>query len=213
MVEIGRLLILIGVGALGLTLLGAAVVWSMDERRTVRRGLRKVLGEEPHALLVARGRGRGVGFNFSTNRLAVAWDAGAWCLVYFVDELIGAELIVDGQVIGRVHRGEARRAVDAYTAANQFVRLRLVFSDPAYPDFDLDLWTAEDDGRRGALTSAEAVQEANRWLARTEALLRRAIPRRMSPVVAPAPLFAQEPETAQPEPANPDSEDDGSLTV
>ena len=208
--EIGRLLILIGLAAVGLTVLGGAVIWSMDEVRTVRRGLRKVLGDEPHALLIARGRGKGVGFNFSTNRLAVTWDAGAWCLVYFVDELIGAEIIVDGQVIGRVHRGEPRRAVDALTPADQFVRLRLVFSDPAHPDFNLELWTAADDGRRGAQSSAEALQEANRWLARTEALLRRSAPRRLSPAVAATPLFPQEPE---PTALDAEPDDGDSLTV
>ncbi|HSV01741.1 MAG TPA: hypothetical protein VLI41_00920 [Phenylobacterium sp.] len=197
--EMTRLLLLVVVGGLGLTLAGAAAAWSMDESRRVSRGLRKVLGEAPHAQLIARGRGRGVGFNFSKNLLAVAWDGGAWCLIYGVDELIGAELVADGQVMGRVHRGEARRALDSLVGAERLVRLRLLFSDPAHPDFDLDLWMAADPARRGWPTAAEAMEEANRWLARTEALFRRPLPRRLAPVVAAAPPPASEPEP-EPEP-------------
>lgn len=204
-----RLVLLIVMAGLGLTAAGGVAAWSMDESRRIRRGLRKVLGENPHALLIAAGRGRGVGFNFTKNLLAVAWDAGAWCLIYGVDELIGAELVVDGQVTGRVHRGEPRRAVDSLTGAERLVRLRLVFSDPAHPDFDLDLWIAADRDKRGP---AEAMEEANRWLARSEALFRRPLPRRLAPVVAAAPAPAAA--AAEPEPRlfDHDSEDDDSLT-
>jgi len=205
--EMARLVLLIVVAGLGLTAAGGAAAWSMDESRRIRRGLRKVLGEAPHALLVANGRGRGVGFNFTKNLLAVAWDAGAWCLIYGVDELIGAELVVDGQVAGRVHRGEPRRAVDSLTGGERLVRLRLVFSDPANPDFDLDLWIAADQRKR---TATEAMEEGNRWLARTEALFRRPLPRRLSPVVAAA--TAPAPREPDPPPFDRDAEDDDSLT-
>jgi hypothetical protein len=102
---------------------------------------------------------------------------------------MGAEVIVDGVVVGRAHRGETRRALDAFEAAER-VALRLVFDDPAAPDFVLDLWLAEDEGRRDELPPADAIAEANRWLARIEALLRRPITTRrpMRPsVVAPVP--------------------------
>jgi hypothetical protein len=63
--------------------------------------------------------------------------------------------------------------VDLFGGAEKQVRLRLIFDDPAHPDFDLDLWLAGDEARRKQVTPQEAVQEANRWLARTESLLRR----------------------------------------
>jgi len=77
----------------------------------------------------------------------------------------------------------------------------LIFDDVANPDFDLDLWLAEDQDRKGALTAQEATQEANRWIARVEALLRRPPGRREAPpppapvaapiaLMAPAPLAA-----------------------
>ena len=171
--EVARLLLLLALAGGALTLAGGGAVWFLDETRRIRRSLKKVLGGAPHAALTAAGRGRGVGFNFTTNQMAVCWDAGAWCLIYRVDELVGAELIVDGRVVARSHRGEARRALDVLSGAQDSVRLRFIFDDVANPDFDLDLWLAEDEDREGALSSGEATQEANRWIARVEALLRR----------------------------------------
>jgi len=186
--EVTRLLVLLGVAGLAVTLLAGLVRWQMNEAARVRRGLKAVLKGQVHGYLAALGRGRGVGFNFTGNLVAVVWDAGAWGFVYPLDELMGAEVIVDGVVVGRAHRGETRRALDAFDAAER-VALRLVFDDPAAPDFVLDLWLAEDEGRRDELPPADAIAEANRWLARIEALLRRPITTRrpMRPsVVAPA---------------------------
>lgn len=196
MTEVGRLLISLALAGAALTLLGGGVIWSMDETRRIRRSLTRVLGEAPHAMVVARGRGKGAGFNFTSNQLAVAWDAGAWCLIYRLEELVGAELAVDGQVLARVYRGEPRRALDVIRGADTQVRLRLVFDEPRNPDFVLDLWLPEDETRKGAMNAAEAIQEANRWIARVESLLRRPVPQRPTRVAAAA---ARPP----PEPARP----------
>jgi hypothetical protein len=178
--EVGRLLLALALGGVALTLLGGAVLWSRDESRRIRRGFKRVLGEAPQSILIAHGRGRSVGCNFSTNQVAVCWDAGAWCLVYRLDELVGAELVVDGRVEARVHRGEARRALDRMSGGDQQVRLRLLFSDPRHPDFNLDLWLPEDAGHKRALTPGEAIEEANRWMALIEAIVRREANRRPS---------------------------------
>lgn len=217
MTEVGRLLISLALAGAALTLLGGGVIWSMDEARRIRRSLTRVLGEAPHAIAIARGRGKGVGFNFTTNQVAVTWDAGAWCLIYRQEELIGAELAVDGQVLARAYRGEQRRALDAMRGADTQVRLRFVFDEPRNPDFILDLWLPEDDTRKGAMTSAEAIQEANRWIARVESLLRRPVPVRPPPVVAaaaaaplPEPVRVAPPPAPDPIPEPPPwEEDDG----
>ncbi|HEY8574559.1 hypothetical protein [Phenylobacterium sp.] len=182
--EVPRLILMLVLAGAVLTLLGALAIRLNDEARRVRRGLKKVLGAEPHALIVARGRGRGAGFDFGANRMAVAWDTGEWCLIYRIDELIGAELILDGQVAARAHRGEARRALDVLGGAEKEVRLRLIFDDPRHPEFVLVLWQTSDEARRGAPDAEDAVQEANRWIARVEALLRRPLPRREAPAAA-----------------------------
>lgn len=184
--EVTRLLALLGVAGIAVTVLAGIARWRMNETRRIRRGLKAVLKADTHGFLVALGRGRGVGFNFTRNQVAVVWDAGAWGLVYALDELMGAEVIVDGLVVGRVHRGEPRRALDAFDAVER-VALRLVFDDPGSPDFVLDLWLPQDEGRRDELPPGEAIAEANRWLARIEALLRRPITtRRLTPAPAPA---------------------------
>lgn len=191
--EVARLILLLAFTGGALTVLGAAFVWFLDEGRRMRRSLKKVLGGDPHALLLARGRGKAIGFDFAANTVAVTWDVGGWCLLYRVDELMGAELVLDGQVAARTHRGEPRRALDHLSGAQDHVRLRFVFDDPTYPDFDLDLWLAAADGRRKLPTAAEALQEGNRWIARMESLLRRPVPKRGVPVAVAKPAAEAQP--------------------
>jgi len=210
--EVARLLVLLGVAGAALTLLGGVAIWRMDEGRRSQRGLKVMLKGDTHGLLVARGRGRAIGFNFTTNQIACSWDQGAWGLVYELDELIGAEAIADGQVVARVHRGETRRALDSLGGAEKRVALRLAFNDVTHPEFVLDLWLPIDDGRRDAWEPEEALEECNRWLARIEALFRRpptmrarAAAATAAPVVAaPTPL----PFVLQDRPAPPQEEDD-----
>lgn len=173
MTQFGPLLVLIAIAAVLLAAMGAVVAWYNEEGRRIRRGLRRVLRGDTHALIIAYGRGRGAGFNFFSSTMAVAWDAGAWCLIYRLDELLGAELIIDGQVAGRSFRGEPRRPVDVLGGAAKQVVLRLVFDDPKYPDFALELWSAGRPVRRGELKADEAAEEGNRWLARMESIFRR----------------------------------------
>ncbi len=185
--EVARLLVLLSLAGVAVTVLAGVVRWRMTESRRIRRGLKAVLRGDVHGYLVALGRGKGIGFNFTRNQLAVVWDDGAWGYLYALDELMSAEVIIDGVVAGRVQRGEARRALDAFDAAER-VALRLVFDDPSQPDFILDLWLVQDQERRDELPPADAIAEANRWLARIEALLRRPIARKRSapdPVAAP----------------------------
>lgn len=195
--EVTRLLMLVGLAGIAVTVLAGIARWGGNESRRIKRGLKVVLKGEAHGFLPALGRGRGVGFNFTTNRVAVVWDTGAWGLTYALDELVGAETIVDGVVVGRVHRGETRMALNAFEASER-VALRLVFDDLGHPDFVLDLWLAQDEGQRYELPPAEAIAEANRWLARIEALLRR-------PTAQPRPAPAVKPlavaPTPEPEPA------------
>jgi hypothetical protein len=198
MSELARLLLFVAIAGSAVTFLGSAAIWFMDEDRRIRRALRHVLRGEPEVLILARGRGRGAGFSFATGLAAVAWDSGAWCLIYRIDELMGAELLVDGQVVGRVFRGENRRAVDQVAPQSvHTVTLRLVFDDPRHPDFDLDLWIPGDEQRRESRSPADAMQEANRWLARCEAIVRR--PQAPRPSPRPAPV-APPPEPPQPPP-------------
>ena len=148
--EAARLLTLLALAGGALTLVGGIFAYALDETRRIRRTLTAGLGGAvPQPMLVARGRGMGIGFDLSTNLVAITWDTGGWRLTYRLDELRGVELIVDRRVAARAFRSEPRRALDELADPQERVRLRFVFDDPAHPDFELDLWGPEDDGRGG----------------------------------------------------------------
>lgn len=173
MKDLAQLLLLVVLAGAAVTLAGSVALWLTDEVRGVRWALKRVLGAEPEILLTARGRGRGAGASLETGLFGVAWDSGKWCLVYRLDELMGAELIIDGQVVARAYRDEPRRALDQMVEQASRVTLRLIFDDPRHPDFELDLWQAGDERRRSGASPAQAVKDANQWLARAESILRR----------------------------------------
>ena len=168
-----KLVLALGAAAVGLTL--AAMAWTrlMNEPRRLARAFRQTLGTQPDAALIAAGTGRGVALSLAARRIAVCWDRGGWRMAYPLTELIGAELELDGHVAARALRAEARRRLDRQSGAEADVRLRFLFDDPAHPDFELVLWP-----NRAALGGfgrpREAIAEANRWLARMEAVQRRA---------------------------------------
>ncbi len=217
MTDMWRLLMMLALAGTAVTFVGSLALWWLNDERRIRRALRNVLRSEPEAMVVARGRGRGVGFSFASGMLAVAWDRGDWCLLYRIDEVTGAELIIDGQVTAKAWRGEPRRALEQAVSSADQVTLRLVFDDPRNPDFELDLWLRGDEDRRDDWSPRAAIGEANRWLARVEAIVRR--PARpaapppqiaqpvLTPVRAPDPAPAR---PATPRRASPPPEDDGS---
>jgi hypothetical protein len=199
MSELWRLLLLVTLSASAVTFVGSAAIWFMDEERRIRRALRHVLKGPPETVIVAKGRGRGAGFNFTTNQAAVAWDSGAWCLIYRIDELMGAELSVDGQVIGRVFRGEQRRAIDQIVQQAAQVTLKLIFDDPRHPDFELDVWLEGDQQHRESRSPANAIQEANRWLLRADAIVRRPLAPKARAAPASEPAIQTRPPVVEPE--------------
>lgn len=168
-----RLLLLLGVAGSALTFLGSGAAWWFEEDRRLKRLVRRALGGEPDAAIVARGRNTAAGFRLASDQIVVMRAGGANALLYPLRALVGAELIIDGQVVARAVRDEPRRALDQVAGAPTQVTLRLVFDDPRHPDFDLELWQVRDILRRDTLVPVAAIQEARSWLARAEAILRR----------------------------------------
>ncbi len=197
MTELMRLLVLLVVLGAAVTALASGFMWYSEERRRIIRGLTKVLKARPDTVLIARGRGRGVGLTLPGRAVAVAWDRGAWCLVYRLEELLGAELLVDGEVRARSYRGEPRRALERVSGSAEDVALRLIFDDPRHPDFELELWRHGDEARDQIATPGAAVQEANRWIATVDSLLRRMA--QAAPAQPPAPA---QPAAATPPPTS-----------
>ena len=201
MTDLMRLIVLLLiVGAAG-TALASGVLWYGDEGRRITRALTKVLKGRPDAILIAYGRGRGIGLYLEGRAVGVSWDRGAWCLVYRLEELIGAELLIDGEVRARAFRGEPRRPLERTSGAVGAVSLRLIFDDPRHPDFELELWEQADDAGDAGASAAASIQEANRWIASVEALLRRSArraPESPAPPPAEAPPAAQSPQPPPP---------------
>ena len=194
-----------GAGAV-LTLAAMAWTWVMNEPRRLGRAFRRGLGAAPDAALVAVGTGRGVALSLAARRFVTAWDRGAWRMDYALDDLIGAELELDGHVAARALRGETRRRLERQSGKEADVRLRLLFDDPTHPDFELVLWPAA--ARGGFARPREAIAEANRWLARIEAVQRRA----GAPAAVAKPSRGHRPLTAELEELAPEGEDADELT-
>ncbi|HZZ89615.1 MAG TPA: hypothetical protein VFE13_14910 [Caulobacteraceae bacterium] len=203
-----RLVLLVGLGGVGVTLLAMGLARLMAEDQRLLRAFRRALETRPDAAVIAHGTGRGVALGLAARRIVTVWDAGGWHKVYPLDELLGAELDLDGEVAARAMRGEPRRMLERPGGAVAEVRLRLLFDEPRHPDFELMLWPSKI-ARGAPTTPREAISEANRWIARVESLLRRtggaltltlaqaqaqAISR-PSPEAQPAKLAAAQPET------------------
>ena len=168
-----RFILIVGFAGGAMTLLAGLWAWWNEEDSRLRRLARRVLGGEPDAAIIARGRDSAAAFRLASAEVLVMRRGGANALLSPMRLLVGAELIIDGEVAARALRDEPRRALDRIAGEARRVTLRLVFDDAANPDFDLDLWLAEDALRRDARPPDAAIQEARGWLARAEAILRR----------------------------------------
>ena len=78
--------------------------WWMESERRLRRAMKSALsgGTDMHA--VAPSEGKAAGLDLENKQLAVLWDRGSIGLVFDFEEIEGAEVIVDGHVVGRVRR-------------------------------------------------------------------------------------------------------------
>jgi len=170
MAEALRVILLVALAAAALTTAALTLNWWMEPERRLRRAMLKSLGAPPEAEAISASEGRAAGLDFNGGQVAVLWDRGAHGLVYGFDEVEGGELIVDGHVVARVRRGEARKALDVMAPDAEQVTLRLLFADARYPEFELALWNAMSPGHTGS--PPEAMRLGRRWLSHLEALLK-----------------------------------------
>lgn len=188
-----RALSLFALVAAGLGLLAWTIAWWRQPLFRLRRALRRILGARPAAEALSPGQGRAAGL--AAEGLAVLWDTGDRGLVYRFDEIEGAELIVDGEIAARVRRGEAGKALERLHGKPSRVALRLIFTDPRWPEFELELQGAAGGwalSRSSPADEQDPVRQGRRWLAHIDAILkRRPRPRPAEPVPAPvAPMVA-----------------------
>lgn len=166
-----RDILLFLIAASALTAAASGVAWWLEEGRRLRRALLRALGTSSAAVVVSHGCG--AAFDLEGGRAAVATQGGRRVGVHDLADLVGAEMTVDRKVTARAWRGEGRRALDELNDEAREVELRLVFDDARDPDVAILLWREDDRAGPKGGSSGAAVAEARRWLARTEAILRR----------------------------------------
>lgn len=165
-----RLFLLVALVAAAGTTGVLALAWWMEPERRMRRAMLKSLGAPAETEAYSAAEGRAAGLDFEGGQVAVLWDRGGSGLVYAFEEIEGGEVIVDGHVLARVRRGEARKSLDVLAPDAEQVVLRLMFADARHPEFELDLWNVTAPTQTGS--PAEALRLGRRWLSHLEALLR-----------------------------------------
>jgi hypothetical protein len=165
-----RLFLLVALVAAAGTTAVLALAWWMEPERRMRRAMLKSLGAPAETEAYSAAEGRAAGLDFEGGQVAVLWDRGGSGLVYAFEEIEGGEVIVDGHVLARVRRGEARKSLDVLAPDAEQVVLRLMFADARHPEFELDLWNVTSPTQTGS--PAEALRLGRRWLSHLEALLR-----------------------------------------
>ncbi|HEV7227391.1 hypothetical protein [Brevundimonas sp.] len=170
MAEAIRVFLLVAVVAAAGTTIVLGFAWWMEPERRMRRAMLKSLGAPAETEAYSAAEGRAAGLDFEGGQIAVLWDRGGSGLVYAFEEIEGGEVIVDGHVLARVRRGEARKSLDVLAPDAEQVVLRLMFADARHPEFELDLWNVTSPTQTGS--PAEALRLGRRWLSHLEALLR-----------------------------------------
>jgi len=176
--------------------------WWMEPARRSRRVLAARLGGALDALVLSADRGEGVGFRVSPPGIGVLRGPGDPGLIFGFEELLGVELMINGEVRARAFRGEPRRPLDVTRLRLEHLALRLVFDDLRYPEFELRL---REPGDTGA-ASSETLDGARRMFAHLEAVLRQT---RAAEIARPAttapdpPAQAPTPDEDEPEPDDP----------
>ncbi len=190
MSDLIRNLLLLGITGAAVTLVGSGAAYWLGRGAALAPDAAAGPGRRPEMVVVARGSGLGAGLNLEASRVAVLWNGGLKGLVYRLDQLVGAELIVDDRVAARAFRDEPRRPLDEVAADPGRVLLRLVFDNPRDPDFELVLWPPADPAVVNPGTGVDAIRTARRWVSSVESILRQTAPRPEPLPPAAAPAFA-----------------------
>ena len=190
--DVLRLVLLLVIAGLALTLVGALTARWLDETRRLTRYLRMALQATPEAVMMDRGGGKAMGLNIEAGKIAVLWDKGRKGLVYKLDQLNGAEMMVDHIVLARCFRDRPPMPLDEIPLSAHRGVMRLVFDNPREPEYELEIWPAIHGRGREHATPADAVQAGRTWLTKLELLLRRPAPRTLTRPAAPLPVLPDE---------------------
>jgi hypothetical protein len=192
--DVLRLVLLLVIAGLVLTAVGALTARWLDPARRLVRYLRMALQALPEGVMLDRGAGKAMAFNFDAGKIAVLWDKGRKGYVYKLDQLVGAEMMVDNIVMARCFRDLPVMPLDEIPLSAHRGVMRVVFDNPRDPEYELDIWPAMNSRGHEYPSPADAVQAGRKWLTRLESLLRRPAPRTLTRPAPPAPILPDEDE-------------------
>lgn len=127
---------------------------------------------------------------YNANKIVIVRNFGkAPTRFYAINDLIGIEVFVDNRLVARVLRSGPHKMLDDIAPQVSKVTIRLIFDDPAHPDYELVLWDPHDALTARAEGPRAAMETARRWFYHVEAILRRPAPKdiKAPPPMAPAP--------------------------
>ncbi len=127
---------------------------------------------------------------YNANKIVIVRDFGKKpTRFYGINDLIGIEVFVDNRLVARVLRSGPHKMLDDIAPQVSKVTIRLIFDDPAHPDYELVLWDPHDALTARAEGPRAAMETARRWFYHVEAILRRPAPKdiKAPPPMAPAP--------------------------
>ena len=178
--------VIMGLGACFVAGAAFALAWWREPSRRAARTAATRLGGQADVVFTAPLRGQGVGLRVKPPGVAVVRRAGDPGLVFGFEDVIGIELIFDGEVRARAFRGEPRRPLDIVRPSASQISVRLVFDDVRYPDFELELIRPDD----GPVDPATSIEAARKLFSHIEAILRQ----------PPAVAGSRSPDAGQPPP-------------
>ncbi|MFT3997016.1 MAG: hypothetical protein QM667_06395 [Asticcacaulis sp.] len=123
--------------------------------------------------------------------------------IYAITEVIGMEVFVNNKVAARIIRSGAHKMFDDIAPQVDRVTIRLMFNDPAKPDFELILWDPNDALTARAEGPRAAMETARRWFYHVEAIIRKPVaeiekeltpPTPEAPAPAPPPVHTHKPD-------------------
>ncbi len=173
-------------------------------------------GAKPDVASIEPVRKAAVAIAYNANKIVIVRDFGKKPRrMYGISDLLGIEVFVDNKLVARVIRSGPHKMLDDIAPAVTRVTIRLIFDDPAHPDYELVLWDPNDALTARAEGPRAAMETARRWFYHVEAIIRRPpvrdlkSPPPITPVPeptraaapAPAPASLPAPDAALPAPA------------
>ncbi len=146
----------------------------MAEDQRLTRVFRQALETKPDAALIGHGSGCGVALSLASRRIVTVWDHRRLAHGPIRWRNCSAPSSTStARVAARAMLGEPRRLLDRSSGAETEVRLRPTVRRAASSGLRTGLLWPAKAGRGAPTKPREAISEANRWIARVEALLRR----------------------------------------